>query len=71
LYDEIAILSDKAFADEHLIYVENVMTETFNRVVFNLGIICSELKAMGYASGKIMVVMMNHSVDHHLTLVKC
>jgi hypothetical protein len=52
VYDEIAILGDKAFSDEYLIDIENVMTETFNRVAFNLEIICSELKAMGYTFWK-------------------
>lgn len=52
VYDEIAVLGDRAFSDEYLSDIENVMTETFNRVAFNLEIICSELKVVGYAFWK-------------------
>ncbi|PCJ63582.1 MAG: hypothetical protein COA58_15710 [Bacteroidetes bacterium] len=48
VYDEIHELGDKAFSMEHMPEIEKVLTETFERVAYNLRIIYQELLAIGY-----------------------
>lgn len=49
VYADIYHLGQEAFSDRYFDDVHNVLTETFNRVAFNLDIIYSELKNINYA----------------------
>ena len=48
VYADIYSLGEGAFAAEYFEDVQNVLTETFNRVAFNLKVIFSELKKLNY-----------------------
>jgi hypothetical protein len=48
VYDEIYALGEEAFNGEHFDDVHAVLTETFNRIAFNLQIIYNELNNIGY-----------------------
>lgn len=48
VYNEIEGLGEKAFAPEFASDVENVLSETFERVAFNLDLIVEALKEMDY-----------------------
>ena len=48
VYDDINKLGSNAFDDSHIKEIEKVMTETFERVLFNLNIIYEELIEIGY-----------------------
>ncbi|MFI5137438.1 MAG: hypothetical protein ACHQIM_06395 [Sphingobacteriales bacterium] len=48
VYADIYNLKQEAFSDEHFWDIQNVLTETFTRVAFNLEIIFSELKNINY-----------------------
>jgi hypothetical protein len=49
VYADIYNLRQEAFSDKYFDDVESVLTETFNRVAFNLEIIFSELRNINYA----------------------
>ncbi|SHN34468.1 hypothetical protein [Mucilaginibacter sp. OK098] len=49
VYSDIYNLRQEAFSDKYFDDIQSVLTETFNRVVFNLEIIFSELKNINYA----------------------
>jgi hypothetical protein len=48
VYDDIYALGDKAFSTEHFDDVQAVLTETFNRIAFNLRVIYHELNNINY-----------------------
>ncbi|MES2277576.1 MAG: hypothetical protein V4592_16245 [Bacteroidota bacterium] len=48
VYNDIYRLGQEAFDEKHYADVYSVLVETFNRVAFNLKIILSELKSIGY-----------------------
>lgn len=48
VYDDIYVLGEEAFNNEHVDDVHAVLTETFNRVAFNLRIIYQELNNINY-----------------------
>jgi len=48
VYSEIYNLGQEAFSDKHFEDIQKVLTETFNRVAFNLEVIFSELKNINY-----------------------
>jgi len=48
VYQEIYALKQDAFLPEHIMDVEKVLTETFQRVAYNLDIIFKELNEIGY-----------------------
>ena len=50
VYNDIYRLGQEAFDEKHYADVYSVLVETFNRVAFNLKIILSELKSIGYVS---------------------
>lgn len=49
VYSDICNLGREAFTDQYFDDIQNVVSETFNRVAFNLEIIFSELKNINYA----------------------
>jgi hypothetical protein len=49
VYTDIYNLKQEAFSDKYFDDVQSVLTETFNRVAFNLEIIFSELQNINYA----------------------
>ncbi|MEO6632851.1 MAG: hypothetical protein ABIN13_14045 [Mucilaginibacter sp.] len=49
VYSDIYDLGQEAFSDKYFDDVQSVLTETFNRVAFNLEIIFLELKNINYA----------------------
>jgi hypothetical protein len=49
IYNDIYNLGQQAFNDNYFVDVNNVLTETFNRVADNLNIISAELKNVDYA----------------------
>jgi len=49
VYSDIYNLKEEAFSDKYFNDIESVLTETFNRVAFNLEIIFSELNNINYA----------------------
>jgi len=49
VYSDIYNLGQEAFSDKYFDDIQNVLTETFKRVAFNLEIIFSELKNINYA----------------------
>ena len=46
VYSDIYDLGQEAFSDKYVDDVQSVLTETFNRIAFNLEIIFLELKPM-------------------------
>jgi hypothetical protein len=49
IYNEIDKLGSKAFESENFAEIQQVLTETFHRVTYNLDIIYSELRKIDYA----------------------
>ncbi len=49
VYSDIYNLGQEAFSEKYFDDIQSVLTETFNRVVFNLEVIFSELKNIDYA----------------------
>lgn len=49
IYNEIYNLGQQAFTANYFVDIHNVLTETFNRVAYNLDIILIELKNINYA----------------------
>jgi hypothetical protein len=49
IYNEIDKLGSKAFESENFAEIQQVLTETFQRVTYNLDIIYSELRKINYA----------------------